>query len=111
VALVIASAAYFQICEGCHGHGRIIFSDGSYGRDVCSIKAGLVELERVQSESRFTKEEIPELRRQIMRSVLPYHDDDAGVLAKLCAIAINAQKAEASEEEFSMDAKNACYIN
>lgn len=74
--MLIASATYFNLCTGCGKHGHIQTSDGEEGSEVATIKGALVSLEKLRAAGKITKDEIPELRRQIEVSNLPFEDKE-----------------------------------
>ena len=110
MSFIIASAAFFKVCT-CNGHGHIVFSDGSHGREVYSIAASIEELNQAQSQGKLTEEEIPELRRQILNSALSSKNEDAGIREKLCAVVINFCGEEADLDGFCEAAEKPTYIN
>lgn len=64
------AAAHFSVCKKCHRHGRIIFADGSKSSEICSIEAAIFEAGLAHQDGKLSKEEIPQLWRQIDQSGL-----------------------------------------
>ncbi|MGH7249707.1 MAG: hypothetical protein ACREGC_01920 [Minisyncoccia bacterium] len=83
VSFLIKSAAFFKVCE-CGKHGHIVFSNRLNGLEVCSIEGGMKELKGAQNDNRLFQEEVPELKRQILRSSLPREDKEIGILELVC---------------------------
>lgn len=62
---LIGTAAYWEICGGCRGHGRIVLSSGEPGREVYSREGAYNELSRLQDEGGVTEHEVTFLKSQI----------------------------------------------
>lgn len=67
----IVIAAHLEMCQKCHLHGVIVYSDKSRSEQLFTQEEGVRELESAQSAGLLIPAEIPELRRQVNSRLPP----------------------------------------
>ncbi|MAF79969.1 hypothetical protein CL629_02730 [bacterium] len=78
---LIKSAAHFVVvCDGFGQSGHIVFADGLTAEEVDSRCAALAQVDYYHREGNISKEEIPELIRQIETSPLRCHSSEVEFL-------------------------------
>src|SRR3989344_256620 len=80
--MLIASAAYYQVCEKCKRHARIVFADGTFSKPVVSLRGAIGLMKKSLAEGRLTDVEIPELERTVRMYHHPGDEKDDGKIDK-----------------------------
>ena len=86
-------AAHLEMCEKCHLHGVIVYSDGSKSKTLVSQSDAAEEIARARGAGLLHSAEVTELARQIRESLAT--DKDLDVLGDLAILVVAAEHTEA----------------
>lgn len=84
--MLIVVPVFFQTCQKCERHGRMVFHGKIQGVEFGSKESGKREIENLRSEKRISEHEYKYLEESIMGSMMPHHEKHSNPLVWLACL-------------------------